>query len=128
MKKFLVVALIGLFSLSLTMAAFAEDCATGAGKSVTGFLKKTFKAPENAVKSTAGMTANTLNNTGEKVVAKTGENTAAVLQGDVAKTGDLVKDNVTGAATTAGQTVAETAQVPAKTADVEAAPAAPATK
>ena len=63
------------------------------------------------------MTATTLQNTGEKVVSKTGQNTEAVLKGDVAKTGNLVTDNVKGVAETSGQTVAETAKVPVKAAE-----------
>jgi hypothetical protein len=74
------------------------------------------------------MTANTLQNTGEKVISKTGENTAAVLKGDVAKTGNLVSDNVVGASTTVGQTAAETAQMPVKAAEDDPAAAAPAGK
>jgi hypothetical protein len=65
------------------------------------------------------MTANTLQNTGEKVVSKTGENTQKVVTGDVAKTGDLVVQPVVGAAQTTGQAVAETAQVPVKAAEEE---------
>ena len=98
MKKYFLVALVGMFSLSMVSVSFAEDTAAeGAGKSVTGFLKKTFNYPGKAVKETAGMTANTLQNTGEKVISKTGENTAAVLKGDLSKTGNLVTDNVKGA-------------------------------
>ena len=63
------------------------------------------------------MTANTLQNTGEKVIAKTGENTADVLKGDVAKTGNIVGDAAVGTAQTVGQTTAETVQVPVKAAE-----------
>ena len=63
------------------------------------------------------MTANTLQNTGEKVVSKAGENTASVLQGDVAKTGNLVGDVVTGTAETTGQAASETVQIPVKAAN-----------
>ncbi len=87
--------------------------------SFTGFFKRLFNYPGKAVKETAGMTANTLNNTGEKVVAKTGENTAAVLTGDLAKTGNLVVDPVIGTAETVGQTASETAQIPVKAAEEE---------
>ena len=63
------------------------------------------------------MTANTLQNTGEKVVAKAGENTAGVLQGDLSKTGNLVADSVQGSAETVGQTASETVQIPVKAAE-----------
>lgn len=113
-KRALVVVTV-LSTLCLSAVAHAE---AGEGeKKVTGFFKRLFNYPVKATKETAGMTANTLNNTGEKVVAKTGENTAKVLQGDVAKTGDLVADPVKGSLETAGQAVAETAQVPVKAAE-----------
>ena len=65
------------------------------------------------------MTGHTLSNTGEKVIAKTGENTAAVLTGDVAKTPNIVGDAVVGTAQTTGQAAAETVQVPVKAAEDE---------
>lgn len=115
MKKYSVLVLLGVFSLSLVSGAFAE---TSEGeKSVTGFFKRLFNYPVKATKETAGMTANTLHNTGEKVISKTGENTAAVVTGDVAKTTNIVTDNVQGVAETTGQAVAETAQTPVKAAE-----------
>lgn len=110
-----------LFILSVFCMSFASPSFAGneSEKSVTGFFKRLFNYPVKATKDTAGMTANTLHNTGEKVVAKTGENTASILQGDVAKTGNLVGDNVTGSLETVGQTTAETVQIPVKAAEEE---------
>ena len=71
MKKLSLVALLVVFVASMVSVAFADDQdtpATGAGKSVNGFLKNSFNYSGKAVKHTAGMTANTLNNAGEKVV------------------------------------------------------------
>ena len=115
MKKYSVLALVALFSFSLVSVSFAE--ASNTENSVTGFFKRLFNYPVKATKETAGMTANTLQNTGEKVISKTGENTAAVVTGDVSKTTNIVTDNVKGVAETTGQTVSETAQIPVKSAD-----------
>ena len=112
-KKILTIATLGLIALSVCGVSYAAE----GENSVTGFFRRLFHYPVQATQETAGMTANTLNNTGEKVVSKAGENTAAVLQGDVAKTGNLVGDTVTGTAETTGQTVSETAQIPVKAAD-----------
>ena len=111
------VALLGFIVLSSAIgtAAFAE--ASDSERSLTGFFKRLFNYPVKATKETAGMTANTLQNTGEKVIAKTGENTAAVLTGDVAKTPNIVTDAAVGTAQTTGQTAAETVQVPVKAAE-----------
>ena len=117
MKKYSVLALVALFSFSLVSVSFAEASSTE--NSVTGFFKRLFNYPVKATKETAEMTGNTLQNTGEKVVSKTGENTKAVLTGDVAKTTNLVTDNVQGVAETTGQAVSETAQVPVKAAEEE---------
>ena len=117
MKKYSVLALAGIMSFSLVSVSFAE--ATQTEHSVTGFFRRLFNYPVKATQETADMTAKTLQNTGEKVVSKTGENTKAVLTGDVAKTGNLVTDNVKGVAETTGQTVAETAQIPVKSAEEE---------
>ena len=119
MKKFLGFGLAALFTLSVSSAAFAAE--GNKGNAVNGFFKRLFNYPVKAVKETGSMTANTLNNTGEKVLAKTGENTAAVLSGDVAKTGSLVADPVVGAAQTTGQTASETVQNPVKAAEEEKA-------
>jgi len=115
MKKYSVLALVALFSFSMVSISFAEG--SEGEKTLTGFFKRLFNYPVKATQETAGMTANTLQNTGEKVVAKTGENTASVLKGDVAKTTNIVTDNVKGTAETAGQTVSETAQIPVKAAE-----------
>ena len=112
-RKFLTIAILGLIALSTCGVSYAAE----GENSVTGFFRRLFHYPVQATQETAGMTANTLNNTGEKVVSKAGENTASVLQGDVAKTGNLLGDTVTGTAETTGQTVAETAQIPVKAAD-----------
>ena len=112
-KKFLTIATLGLLALSICGVSYAAE----GENSVTGFFRRLFHYPVKATQETAGMTANTLQNTGEKVVSKAGENTASVLQGDVAKTGNLVGDTVTGTAETTGQTVSETAQIPVKAAE-----------
>ena len=115
MKKFSVLALVALMSASMVSVSYAE--ASDTERSVTGFFKRLFNYPVKATKETAEMTSNTLQNTGEKIVSKTGENTAAVVQGDVAKTANIVTDNVTGVAQTTAQAVSETAQVPVKAAE-----------
>ena len=112
-KKYFAIAIVGLLTISACGVSYASD----SENSVTGFFRRLFNYPVKATQETAGMTANTLQNTGEKVVSKAGENTASVLQGDVAKTGNLVGDTVTGTAETTGQTVSETAQIPVKAAD-----------
>ena len=115
-RRFSVFFLFTVLSLSMASASFA---ASDSENSVTGFFRKLFHYPVKATQETAGMTANTLQNTGEKVIAATGENTAAVVTGDVAKTGELVTDPVVGTLQTAGQTTAETAQIPVKAAEEE---------
>ncbi len=112
-KKFLAVALLGFITLSICGVSYASD----SENSLTGFFRRLFHYPVKATQETASMTANALQNTGEKVVAKAGENTAGVLQGDLAKTGNLASDVVTGTAETTGQTVSETVQIPAKAAE-----------
>ncbi len=114
LKKFSAFLLFGIFSLSMASTSFA---ASDSENSVTGFFRRLFHYPVKATQETAGMTANTLQNTGEKVVAKTGENTSEVLKGDVAKTGNIVGDATVGTLQTAGQTTAETVQVPVKAAE-----------
>ena len=117
MKKYSVVALVALFLVSLVSVSFAETSNTE--NSVTGFFKRLFNYPVKATEKTAEMTGNTLQNAGEKIIAKTGENTAAVVTGDVSKTADIVTDNVKGVAETTGQTVSETAQIPVQAAEEE---------
>ena len=112
-KKFLTITILGLITLSTCGVSYASD----SENSVTGFFRRLFHYPVQATQETAGMTANTLQNTGEKVVSKAGENAASVLQGNVAKTGNLVGDVVTGTAETTGQTASETVQIPVKAAD-----------
>ena len=119
MKKYSVLALVALFSISMVSVSFAE--ASNTENTLTGFFKRLFNYPVKATQETANMTANTLQNTGEKVIAKTGENTAAVVTGDVAKTANIVTDSVQGVAETTGQTVAETAQIPVAAAGEEKA-------
>lgn len=109
-KKVLGFSLVGLFSLTLVSTAFA---ASDSENSLTGFFRRLFNYPVKATKETAGMTANTLNNTGDKVLSKTGEN---IAKGDV---GGVVAQPVVGSAETAGQTTAETVQVPVKAAEEE---------
>ncbi len=120
-RKFSAVLLFGIFSLSMVSVSFAAG--RDSERSVTGFFKRLFNYPVKATKETAGMTANTLQNTGEKVVSKTGENAAAVLTGDVAKTGNLVADPVVGTLQTTGQATSETVQIPIKAAEEEEAAA-----
>ncbi len=112
-KKFLGVALLGLVTFSMCGVAYASD----SENSVTGFFRRLFHYPVQATQETAGMTANTLQNTGEKVISKAGENTAGVLGGDLSKTGNLAADVVTGTAETTGQTASETVQIPVKAAE-----------
>ncbi len=114
LKRFAAFFLFVIFSASLVSVAFAE--ASTSEKSVTGFFRRLFNWGPKTVKGTADMTAHTLENTGEKVVAKTGENTAAVLTGDVEKTGSLVADPIVGSLETAGQTAAETVEAPVEAA------------
>ncbi|OIO39770.1 MAG: hypothetical protein AUJ72_00015 [Candidatus Omnitrophica bacterium CG1_02_46_14] len=115
-RKILVLSLFVVFSLSMASASYA---ASDAENSVTGFFRRLFHYPVKATQETAGMTANTLQNTGGKVIAKTGENTAAVLTGDIAKTPNIVGDAAVGTTETVGQTAAETVQVPVKAAGEE---------
>ena len=112
-KKFFVLALIGITTFSLCSVSYAAENEN----SLTGFFRNLFHYPVKATQETAGMTANTLQNTGEKVVSKAGENTAGVLQGDLSKTGNLVTDSVQGSAETVGQTASETVQIPVKAAE-----------
>ena len=116
LRKFSALVLFTIFSLSMISVSFA---ASDSENSVTGFFRRLFHYPVKATQETAGMTANTLQNTGEKVIAKTGENTAAVVTGDLAKTGQLVADPVVGTLQTAGQTTSETVQIPVKAAEEE---------
>ena len=111
MKKYSILALVALFSFSLVSVSFAE--ASNNENSVTGFFKKLFNYPVKATKETAGMTANTLQNTGEKVLSKTGENLST------GKVAEAVVQPVVGTAQTTGQTVSETAQIPVKAAEEE---------
>ncbi len=111
-KKVFVWAFVGAISLTACGVSYAAE----GENSLTGFFRKLFNYPVKATEKTGEMTANTLQNTGEKVVAATGENTAEILQGDLSKTGELVADPVVGAAETTGQTVSETAQIPVQAA------------
>lgn len=112
-KKFLVMTMVGFTTLSVCGISFAADNEN----SLTGFFRNLFHYPVKATEKTGEMTANTLNNTGEKVVSKAGENTAGILQGDLSKTGNLAADAVTGTAETTGQTASETVQIPVKAAE-----------
>lgn len=112
-------SLVAILSLSLTSLAFAE--ASSSERSVTGFFRRLFNYPVKAVKETAGMTANTVKNVGQDVVAPMAENTAEVATGKLGETGNLVAETTKGTLETAGQTVSETAQIPVKAAEEEAA-------
>ena len=112
-KSFLVTAIIGVSLFSVCGVSSAADNQN----TLTGFLRNLFHYPVKATQETAGMTANTLSNTGEKVVSKAGENTAGMLKGDLSKTGSLATDAVKGTAETVGQTASETVQIPVKAAE-----------
>ncbi len=116
-RKCFALFIFGIFSLTLTSSAFAE--ASQSENSVTGFFRRVFNYPVKAVQKTGEMTGNTLNNTGEKVIAKTGENTAEVLSGHLDQAPAIVGDAVVGSATTVGQTASETVQIPVKAAEEE---------
>ena len=112
-RKVFVLTLMSAVALSVCGISYADE----GENSVTGFFRRLFNYPIKATEKTGEMTANTLNNTGEKVLSKAGENTAGVLQGDLSKTGNLAADAVTGTAQTTGQTVSETVQVPVRAAE-----------
>jgi hypothetical protein len=112
-KKFLVLTVMAITSFSFCGVSSAAENEN----SLTGFFRNLFHYPVKATQKTGEMTANTLNNTGEKVVSKAGENTAGILHGDLAKTGNLAADTVTGTAETTGQTASETVQIPVKAAE-----------
>jgi glucose-6-phosphate dehydrogenase assembly protein OpcA len=112
-KKVFVLALVGVASLSTCGISYAAN----EENSFTGFFRRLFNYPVKATEKTGEMTANTLHNTGSKVLSQAGENTANVLQGDLAKSGNLAADAVTGTLETAGQTTSETVQIPVKSAE-----------
>ncbi len=115
MKNFFAFLFLVLFSVSFSIPASAAETKTGNG--VTSFFRRLFNYPVKATQETAQDAGATLSNVGEKVVSKTGENTAAIVSGDLGKTGNLVGDPVVGTAQTAGQTVSETVQIPVKAAE-----------
>jgi hypothetical protein len=122
MRKFFAILLFAAFSLSLTSSAFAE---AGSGeKSVTSFFRRLFNWGPKTVGRTADMTGHTLSNAGEKVVAKTGENTAEVLTGNFAETGNLLAEPVAGTLDTSGVAVSKTVQAPLHAGEEESAPTA----
>ena len=112
-KKFWVAAMVALTVFSVCGVSYASD----SENSLTGFFRRLVNYPVKATQETGSMAANTLTNTGEKVVSKAGENTAGVLQGDLSKTANLAGDAVKGTAETAGQTTSETVQIPVKSAE-----------
>ena len=114
MRKFHVFFMAVLFSVGLTSSVFAAEKSEN---SVTGFFRRLFNYPVKATQETAETVGATASNVGEKVVAATGENTVAVVSGDLSKTGELIADPVVGTAETAGQTVSETVQIPVKAAE-----------
>ncbi|GEM_PF-967343 len=111
-SKFAVV--IAIVSLTFSSNAFAEEAQ---GNRFTNFFRSLFHIPVKATQETAEVAGQTLSNTGEKVVSATGENTAAILQGDLSKTGELVADPIVGTAETAGQSAVETIQIPSEVAN-----------
>ena len=116
-RKYFVLILFGVFSLSLLSSAFAEE--NNSENSFTGFFRKLFNYPVKAVQKTGEMTGNTLNNTGEKILAKTGENVSEVMTGHVDQVPAIVGDAAVGTATTVGQAASETVQIPVKAAQDE---------
>lgn len=110
-KKFYTLLMLGVFSAFIASTAFAA--ASDAENSVTGFFRRLFHYPVKATQKTGEMTANTVTNTGEKVLSKTGEN---IAKGDV---GGVVAQPVVGTLQTTGQTVSETVQIPVKAAAEE---------
>ena len=110
-KRLFILGVLGLFSFSIASTAFAE--ASNAENSVTGFFRRLFNYPVKATQKTGEMTANTLNNTGDKVLSQTGEN---ISKGDV---GGVVAQPVVGTLQTTGQAVSETVQVPVKAVEEE---------
>ena len=110
-RKFSAILMVGGLMLSMTSMAFAE--ASTSERSVTGFFRRLFNYPVKATQETAEMTGNTLQNTGEKVLAKTGEE---LSQGNP----EGLVQPVVGAAETTGQTASETVQIPVKAAEEEA--------
>lgn len=116
MKKFFAFLLAVVVSYGVASpGAFAAE--EKSGNSVTSFFRRLFNYPVKATQETAETVGQTASNVGEKVVAETGENTAAILTGDLSKTGEFVADPVIGTAETVGQTVAETVQIPVKAAE-----------
>ena len=116
MKKFFAFVLAAFVSLSVVSpAVFAAEAKSENG--VTSFFRRLFNYPVKATQETADTVGTTASNVGEKVIAATGENTAAVVTGDLSKTGELVTDPIVGTAETTGQTVAETVQIPVKAAE-----------
>ncbi|MBI3252213.1 MAG: hypothetical protein HYZ52_02685 [Candidatus Omnitrophica bacterium] len=107
-RRFAALTFIGLLSLFVVSPAFSAEAKDN---SVTGFFRRLFNYPVKAVKETGGMTANTVNNVGEKVMSKTGED---LSKGEVPQ---AVVQPVVGAAETVGQTAAETVQIPVKAAE-----------
>ena len=108
-KRFASFTFIGLLSLFVVSSAFAE--ANKSENSVTGFFRRLFNYPVKAAKETGSMTANTVNNVGEKVLSETGED---LSKGEVPQ---AVIQPVVGAAETVGQTAVETVQIPVKAAE-----------
>ncbi len=105
-KKVLVVALLA--SVAFSGVSFAAE---NKENSLTGFLRNLFNYPARATSETAGVVANTANNTGE-TLSHAGESTNEILHGNVAETGTLAADAVIDTANTVGQTAAETVTAP----------------
>ena len=122
MRKFFAFLLFAAFSLSISSVAFAE--ASQGEKSVTGFFRRLFNWGPKTVGRTADMTGHTLSTAGEKVVAKTGENTSEILTGHLDQTGNLVAEPVAGTLETTGVAVSKTAQAPLHAGEEDSAPAA----
>ena len=110
MKKYFALMLVMVFSLSMVSASRAEG---NGERSVRGFFQRVFNWGPKTIKNTGEMTANTLNNTGDKVLSQTGEN---IAKGDL---GGVIAQPVKGTLETTGQTAAETVQAPIKAAEEE---------
>ncbi len=113
-KKVSVISMVLALSFVFLSNAQAEE--KKSENSVTGFFRRLFNYPVKATQKTGEMTANTLNNAGEKVLAKAGENTAQTLQGDLAEAPKILVEPAIGAAETTGQTAVETVQIPVQAA------------
>jgi hypothetical protein len=121
-KRIVSFFIAALFVFTCSQTAFAE--ASTAENSVTGFFRRLFNWGPKTVGRTADMTGHTLSTTGEKVVAKTGENTSEVLTGKFDETGNLLAEPVAGTLETSGVAASKTVQAPLHAGEEESSPSA----